>query len=105
MRKKVNYTAENINADYIKLKMKINLFKYPKLIEILKYLYSHKDSRVVDVSNKGNIQYSYVSSKIKFLKAEKLIETKKRGRETYVVLTDLGNQVGKRLTEITEILK
>lgn len=85
--------------------MKINLFKYPKLIEILKYLYNHKDSRVVDVSNKGNIQYSYVSSKIKFLKAEKLVETKKRGRETFVILTNLGKEVGKRLYEITEMLE
>lgn len=85
--------------------MKINLFKYPKLIEILKYLYSHKDSRVVDVSNKGNIQYSYVSSKIKFLKAEGLIKINKQGRESFITLTDLGKEIGKRLYEITEMLE
>lgn len=85
--------------------MKINLFKYPKTLEILKYLHNHKNSRVVDISSSINVQYSYVSKGIKFLKEEKLIYVSHLGRETFVVLTDLGSKIAKRLYEITEMLK
>jgi predicted transcriptional regulator len=84
---------------------KQNLFNYPKLIKIIRYLYNHKANRIIDVSKKNDIQYSYICLKLKFLREIRLITTQKKGRENFVSLTDLGKNIGQKIYEIQELLK
>lgn len=88
------------------MKNQINLFRYPKFIEIIRYLYLNKDkNRVVDISFYCGITYSYISINVKVLKSLGLITNQVKGRENFISLTEKGLNVSKRINEIMEILK
>ena len=82
-----------------------NLFKYPKLILVLEYLYTDGEKIINELSKKVNVQYSYISKQISFLKGLGLINNKKSGRKNIISLTKKGKEIGKRINEIGEILK
>jgi predicted transcriptional regulator len=84
-----------------------NLLRYPKLLEALSYLYNNQDKkiRVVDIVKNIDLEYSYLSGKIKFLKRRRLIETKNKGRESFISLTQVGLEIGKRISEIKGLLR
>jgi len=85
--------------------MKINIFDYPKVLEILKFLYLNQPTRATDVSKTCDIQYSYASKQLGLLTKLNLIERKKTGREVFITLTDRGKEVGKKVYEIKRLVK
>jgi len=86
---------------------KTNLLNYPKLLKIIGNLYKNKEkkNRIIDLSNKNKIVYSYVCTQIKLLKKLGLISNEVKGRENFITLTEKGEEVGKRVYEIEELLK
>ena len=86
---------------------KINLLKYPKLVEILKYLSNNCSSqrRVTDIAIGNRSQYSSICKGITILEEIGLINKQKLGREVFIVLSPKGKEVSKKIIEIEELIR
>ena len=87
------------------IEKEFDIFRYPKLLEMLKFLYLNEPKRIVDISKGVNIQHSYICRQTKTLKELRLIETKKDGRNILVSLTNKGKEIGRRVYEIQKKVK
>ena len=56
------------------------------------------------ISKKTDITYSHVVNIINLLLKEKIVETRKEGRNKYVTLTEKGQKILNHIIEIREII-
>lgn len=85
---------------------KIEIFSSPKLMKILSYLYTSRTPKTVtEIHKAADVQYSYASKNVKYLRELKLIELERSGRRARITLTEKGKEIGKRIYEAQEMLR